>query len=199
MKKLNLGCENEYLDGWVNLDLDKKVRADVYHNLDKFPYPFKDNEFDEILASHILEHVSDLDKTMKELYRITKDRGLIYINSPHFSDPQKWSEFSHKHCFSYITFGEWFCNKDLYPLFEIVKKKISFTRINFKFMNKILNPIINLNPLIYERMFSGILPSAVIVYILRIRKDKEFQDKKLAFMKKMESGKVDNLAFIKSI
>lgn len=200
MKQLNLGCEKEYREGWVNLDSDKKVKADVYHNLNKFPYPFKDNEFDEILCSHVLEHLEDLIKVMKELYRISKPGCLLYITSPHCSDPLKWSDLTHKHCFSYSTLGEWYHNKDLYPLFEVLKKKISFTRVNFPFLNKLLNPLINLKPMMYERLFSGILPSAVVVYILKVRKDKEFQLKMLQHMRKMESKqKIDNLKFIKEI
>lgn len=203
MKKLNLGCEKEYRnseEGWVNLDADKSVKADVYHNLNKFPYPFKDNEFDEILVSHILEHLDDVMRVMKELYRITKPNGILYITSPHCSDPMKWSDLTHKHCFCYSTFGEWYHNKELYPLFEVIKKKISFTRVNFPFLNKIFNPLVNLKPILYERLFSYILPSAVIIYILKVRKDKEFQDKKMEYLRKMEAKqRIDNLKFIKEI
>jgi len=201
MKKLNIGCENEYRQGWVNLDINKKVKADIYHDLDKFPYPFNDNEFDIILASHVLEHLDDISKVMKELYRISKDKGIIYLEVPHFSNPFALSsQLDHKHMFSYITFGEWHCNKDLFPLFQVLKKKISFTRLNFPFLNKIFNPFINLFPLLYERLFAFILPSSTIVYILKVRKDKKFQANRMEYLKSMEAKyKIDNLDFIRKI
>ena len=196
-KCLNLGRGEEFIEGWVNLDCDKTRKADVYYNLNKFPWPFKDNEFDKVLASYVLEYLDDVSKAMMEIYRITKPNGAIFISAPHISSPFKWMELSHKHCFSYLTFGEWHNNKELYPYFELLKKKIVFTRINFSFMNKIINPIINLNPVIYERLFSGILPSADIIYIFRVRKDKEFYESKIKYMKIMEnSKKLDNLKFI---
>jgi len=46
--KLNLGCGDDYKDGYVNLDWNKNARADLYHNLNQIPYPFPDNTFDEI-------------------------------------------------------------------------------------------------------------------------------------------------------
>ena len=70
LKKLNIGCGKDYKDpklGWVNLDFNSDYKTDIRHNLNKFPYPFKDKEIDHIYCSHILEHVSDLFKTMKEL------------------------------------------------------------------------------------------------------------------------------------
>ena len=79
----------------------------------------------------------------------------------------------------------------------MLKKKIVFTRINFKFLNKILNPIINLNPIIYERLFSGVLPSADMIYIMKVRKDIRFQEARRKYMKDMGTiKKHNNLKFI---
>lgn len=198
-KRLNLGCESEYKEGWVNVDFDKRYKADVYCDLNKFPYPFKDNEFDGILASAILEHLDDVYKVMMELYRISKNNGLIYILVPHTSDPFRHVEFEHKHFFSILSFGEPWVNKELYPYFKVIKRKISFTRINFKFMN-FLNPLINLFPRVYERLFSYWLPSSVVVFILRVKKDEEFHKRQLERIKLMEKKlSIDNLRFIKEI
>ena len=78
MKKLNLGCGKDIKpskEGWINLDNVKLKGVDIVYNINKFPYPFKNNEFDKILCSHILEHVNDIIKTLKELSRITKKGG----------------------------------------------------------------------------------------------------------------------------
>ncbi len=68
--KLNLGCGKDIKEGYINLDKWALGEVDVVHNLNLFPYPFKDNIFDEILCSHLLEHVNDLIKVMEELHRM---------------------------------------------------------------------------------------------------------------------------------
>ena len=46
--KLNLGSGSKILKGYVNVDKFQYYNPDVVHDLEKFPYPFKDNS-DEIL------------------------------------------------------------------------------------------------------------------------------------------------------
>ena len=201
MKRLNLGCENEYKEGWVNLDFDKNTKADIYHDLNKYPYPFEKDAFDEVLASMILEHLDNPLKSIKELYKISKHKCKIYISVPYANEIiSGLSDLSHKNKFTYHTFGEWFVNKEIYPMFRIIKKKIVFNRVNVPFLNKLFNPIINSIPIIYERFFANILPASTIVYILEVRKDKKFKDQKLKYLRKMEYNKtIDNYKFIKAI
>jgi hypothetical protein len=68
MKRLNLGAGVDIKQGYINTYITPGRGIDVVHDLNTFPYPFRDNEFDEILAYSILEHVDDLVKTMDELY-----------------------------------------------------------------------------------------------------------------------------------
>jgi len=60
MKKLNIGCGNKKLKGWINLDFSKEVNLDIVHDLNKYPYPFKDNEIDEIYVDNVLECLNEL-------------------------------------------------------------------------------------------------------------------------------------------
>lgn len=43
--------------------------------------PFEDNEFDYAIASHVAEHIEDIDKFMRELQRVSK-RGYIETPGP---------------------------------------------------------------------------------------------------------------------
>ena len=171
-KKLNLGCGPDIKRGYINLDFSKFSGVDVIHNLNKYPWPFKNNEFDEVYCSHLLEHLEDLVEVMKEIKRICKDNAKIVIRVPHFSCGVSYRDPTHKRLFSYFTF-DYFTEECFYknmPQFIIAKRKLNFTRINFTFLNCLFNPIINLVPLIYERLFCWILPCAEVLFVLRVRK-----------------------------
>ena len=85
--KLNLGCGNKILDGYINVDKFELYNIDLKHDLEKFPYPFEDNTVQEIILSHVLEHIGQSPeifiKIIKELYRICKNQALIKISVPH--------------------------------------------------------------------------------------------------------------------
>jgi SAM-dependent methyltransferase len=84
-KKLNLGSGEFKKKGYVNLDCFSVSKPDVKHDLNRFPYPFKNNEFELIEADHVLEHLNDPFRVMKELHRISKNGGSVIIRVPHFS------------------------------------------------------------------------------------------------------------------
>jgi len=103
--KLNAGCYADIRSGYINLDKEKYFNGiDVVHNLEKFPYPFKDDTFDEILLKSVLEHI-DSNKTelvLDELYRICKDKAVIKITVPYGIN---WMRYvSHKRGFDFHTF-----------------------------------------------------------------------------------------------
>lgn len=84
--KYNLGCGNQYLQGWVNVDQFPQTKPDLVMDLEKFPWPIEDNSADEILLSHVLEHIGGHSSTflgmMKELYRICKPGAKVIIRVP---------------------------------------------------------------------------------------------------------------------
>jgi len=83
MKKLNLGCGEFKKQGFVNVDWIGN--PDIKHNLNKYPYPFKKREFKLIVADHLLEHLDNPFKFMKECHRILDYGGKLVIRVPHFS------------------------------------------------------------------------------------------------------------------
>ena len=86
-KKLNLGCGNDYKEGWVNLDIDRNVGADVIFDLRKISkgkkLPFKSKTFDLIWCSHVLEHFFDPTPLLEEMKRVCKVRGIIEVRVPY--------------------------------------------------------------------------------------------------------------------
>lgn len=68
----------KHLD-YVTTDLNSPladVKADICN------LPFNDNEFDVILCNHVLEHIPDDTKAMKELYRVLKVGGMGIFQIP---------------------------------------------------------------------------------------------------------------------
>lgn len=171
MKRLNLGCGKEIKKDYINIDFVKIDGVDVVHDLNNTPYPFKKDEFDEIYASHILEHLNDLVKTMKELKRISRPGARIIIRAPHFSCGVSYRDPTHKRLFSYFTF-DYFTKECFYglPDFRIINRRLNFTRLSFTFLNHIFNPLVNTNPEIYERFFCWILPVSEVLFELEVVK-----------------------------
>jgi hypothetical protein len=83
--KLNLGCGENHLPGYVNVD--KYGHPDVCHDLEVFPWPWQMNSVSEIVMNHVLEHLGESSKTylniIRELYRICTHGALLNIAVPH--------------------------------------------------------------------------------------------------------------------
>ena len=153
------------------LDNVKLPHINIVHDLDRFPYPFKDNTFDKIICSHVLEHVNDLGRALKELKRISKPSAIIKIAGPHFSCGVSYRDPTHRRFFSYFTF-DYFTKDCFYApvIFNIKSRRLNFTRQAFTSLNYIFNPIINISPLIYERFFCWMLPCAEVLCDLEVIK-----------------------------
>lgn len=108
LDKLNLGCGQEHKPGYVNIDWDPLIKTDVSHNLNKFPYPFKDETFTLVEAFHILEHLDRPFDVMRELHRILVPGGVLHIRVPHCS--RGFTHAEHAHGFD-VTFPMYF-NKE---------------------------------------------------------------------------------------
>ncbi len=164
--RLNIGCGNVIKKGYGNLDFINGKNVDKVHNLNKFPYPFRDKQFKEITASHIIEHLNDLPKTMKELYRILSKGGILKITVPHFSYP---SNAFHKiyFCsfdFSYFIKSANSTSKETFPMFKSCKTKIRFMK-GIRFWNYAIEMAVNCSDLIraiYEHSFAYIFPAFTI-------------------------------------
>jgi len=51
-------------------------------NLEIEPLPFGDNAFDVVVASHVFEHLENLDGALKEAWRVLKPGGLMIVGVP---------------------------------------------------------------------------------------------------------------------
>jgi len=87
MIKYNLGCGNNKLEGFINVDKEEFYKPDLLIDLEKFPWDIKTSSADVVVLTHVLEHLGkdpdDFLNVMKELYRITRPFGEIRITVPH--------------------------------------------------------------------------------------------------------------------
>lgn len=82
MVKLNIGCGPEAIDGYIGCDLLPGPYVDKVCSADKLP--FDDESVDEILAEHLIEHLTfyDFNKTMYEWTRVLKPGGVLILEFP---------------------------------------------------------------------------------------------------------------------
>lgn len=77
-------------DGYITADIESplaKVKMDIHE------IPFSANTFDAVLCNHVLEHVKDDIKAMKEIHRVLKPGGFSIIQVPFFQPvPEKTFE-----------------------------------------------------------------------------------------------------------
>ena len=103
-KILDVGCGWNKTPGAIGIDSNPKTQADVIHDLGDVPYPFAENEFDEIVCRHVIEHVPDVMAFVTELYRITKPGGRITVVTPHYTNPDWASDPTHRNHFNSYSF-----------------------------------------------------------------------------------------------
>lgn len=86
LKKLNLGCGDKILPGYINVDVAgsrQGRKPDVLCDLRRLK-PFADNEIDEILSVHVVEHFWrwEVVDVVKEWVRVLKPGGMMVIECP---------------------------------------------------------------------------------------------------------------------
>jgi SAM-dependent methyltransferase len=96
IKKLDLGSGGRHLPGYTSLDKDPATRPDVTADMEK-GLPFGDNAFDEVRASHVLEHIHTECKVfiMYEIWRVLKPGGIAEVALPAFPFVQSVMDPTH--------------------------------------------------------------------------------------------------------
>jgi SAM-dependent methyltransferase len=108
-RTLDVGCGINKSPGAIGIDRNPDSHADVLCDLDHTPYPFADNSFDRLRAIHVIEHLSDVIRSMEEFHRLVRPGGRVRIETPHYTDFSSFCDPTHRwhlNTFSFRYFGQ---------------------------------------------------------------------------------------------
>jgi predicted SAM-dependent methyltransferase len=80
--KLNLGSADVRIAGFSNVDISHTCHPDILSGVEKLP--LEDNSVEEILASHIYEHLPCTSEAIREWHRVLMPGGTITVLVPDF-------------------------------------------------------------------------------------------------------------------
>jgi SAM-dependent methyltransferase len=168
---LDLGCGKHKHPQAVGADRNSASQADVLCDLNRFPYPFRDDSFDEIHLNHVIEHLEDVVAVVAEIWRVARHGARVLIGTPHFSSIHSYTDPGHRQRLARGSFDQ--ARKDLPPprRIEVVRKEIRFHRRFFWSWPARL--IYRVSPNKYEKFFAFVFPARELVFELRIVKSAE--------------------------
>jgi SAM-dependent methyltransferase len=169
---LELGCgQIKRCPTAVTLDINPDSMADVVHDLNSFPYPFDDNAFDIVIAEHVLEHLGDLIRVVEELHRILKPGGLLYVEVPHFSSNDHFTDPTHLHAFGFRSFDYFVPGEDLsrykYSKAKFKKQKVYVLPLHGGLLRRLLARRIMRYYETWEKRYAFMLPADRINFELQ--------------------------------
>jgi SAM-dependent methyltransferase len=175
-RKLNLGCGTTIKKGWVNADIAPLPGVDAVMDIDKTPWKFKANQFNEVETFHTLEHIANFMEVMAEIHRVCEDGAIVKVSVPYFASPAYWRDPTHKRGFNIDTFvvftnGEHYYTK---ARFKRLKRKLFYfscrSFMKSRWYSLPFDLLINLCQPIYQRFFVYALPASEVHFILQVEK-----------------------------
>jgi SAM-dependent methyltransferase len=172
---LEVGCgQIRRIPGSTTMDVNPGSIADVIHDLNVFPYPFEDNSFDMVVAEHVIEHLDNVIGVTEELHRITKPGGVLYIEVPHFTSSNFFTDPTHRHSFTtrsfdYFVEGKYVSTYNYSKIrFKKRRAELHFVSEN-RFMRRLHRWALS-DPERYERKAAFILQAEYINFELEVVK-----------------------------
>lgn len=168
---LNLGCGHKKVAGAVNLDVTAATSPDVVHNLDTRPWPFEDSTFREVFAFDVIEHLDDFLGAMEEIHRVCKNGALVFIQVPHFSSRNAYTDPTHRRFFGAASMDYLSADHELgfytEARFRVLQSSIVFKPTLF---SKLVWRLANRFPDRYEERFAWIYPAWFLWFRLEVIK-----------------------------
>lgn len=171
-RTLNIGCGKKSLAHAVNIDVSNAVSADLVLNLNHHPWPLPSNQFDEVLAYDVLEHLDDVVAAMEEVHRVCRNGATVKITVPHFSSANAFTDPSHRHYFGQGSF-HYLTGEHEHDHYTAVRFRRAVTSLVFRpsLVNKAVMRFAKAFPARYEERWAWLFPAWFVYAELRVLKD----------------------------
>ena len=112
--RLNLGAGRRGSDDTFAGDLGAPPGVDIVADLNEPLSLLPDDSVAFVHSSHVFEHIDNLMGLMRELHRVCRPDAKLEIIVPHFSNPNFYSDPTHRRPFGLYTF-HYFCDPRWQP------------------------------------------------------------------------------------
>ncbi len=102
--RLDLGGLKGQNEGFTSVNIFQP--CDIEWDLDRFPYPFKNNSAGAVVMASTLQHLKDPKLVMQEVWRICKPNAKVFVTVPYWKYHTILYNPGHYHDFRM----EWFRN-----------------------------------------------------------------------------------------
>lgn len=168
LRCLNVGCGPMRLEDFIGLDRDPASAADVRHDLDDYPWPFEDSRFDRVLLSHVLEHLEDPERAVREAHRVCRAGGELRVVTPHYSSYESYGDITHRFHFGLVAFKPYY---DPAPggtsLFRLVSRRLRFGSSPLCWPGRLLCSV---SADLYEKYCAFLFPGRNMEFVLEALK-----------------------------
>jgi len=170
---VELGCGDKKRQGRITVDKMDLPNIDVVADIEEGLTFLPDNSVDEIYCRSVLEHIQNFEDLIREILRVLKKNGKVYIFVPHFSNPYYYSDYTHKRTFGLYSFyyfveTEQQLKRKVPNFYTDIRINIISQRLKFRSAFSILNPFkklagwfVNLHPVLqayYEENLCYLFP-----------------------------------------
>jgi len=167
--RINLGCGNKRLAGFIGVDRAPCEAAGLLCDVAR-PLPFRDDAIDGFYLDNLIEHVADIPALMAELVRTGRHRAKITIITPHFTSLSSWKDPTHIHHLSYFSFDHFEKLSVRHYVGSGVKVVARHLSFGGGLLGLIGRMIFTLSPEAYEKKYCFIFRASTLRFELEVVK-----------------------------
>ena len=132
-----------YFPNRLTVDYDSERKPDVVADI--LDMPFKDGEFNFILCTEVLEHVTDPAQAIAELYRVLSDDGILLLTTRFVypihdapNDYWRFTKFGLQHLFKGWGKVDIEADTENFETFAVLLQRMAFqTKLRFNKISKL--------------------------------------------------------------